>query len=61
MFTKPGLTKTIAPLSFAVKVELAVMQMLEVISARASMHEAFKQLLVAGNVLLYVGDFCSPF
>ena len=39
-----------------VKVELAVMQMLEVISARASMHEAFKQLLVAGNVLLYVGE-----
>ena len=38
-----------------VKVELAVMQMLEVMSARASMHEAFKQLLVAGNVLLYVG------
>ena len=38
-----------------VKVELAVQQMLEVMSARASMHEAFKQLLVAGNVLLYVG------
>ena len=39
-----------------VKVELAVMQMLETMSARASMHEAFKQLLVAGNVLLYVGQ-----
>ena len=38
-----------------VKVEQAVMSMLEVMSARASMHEAFKQLLVAGNVLLYVG------
>ena len=39
-----------------VKVELAVMQMMEVMSARASMHEAFKQLLVSGNVLLYVGS-----
>ena len=38
-----------------VKVEQAVMTMLETMSARASMHEAFKQLLVAGNVLLYVG------
>ena len=37
-----------------VKVELAVMTMLETMSARASMHEAFKQLIVAGNVLLYV-------
>lgn len=37
-----------------VKVELAVMSMLETMSARASMHEAFKQLIVAGNVLLYV-------
>ncbi len=39
-----------------VKVELAVMQMLETMGARASMHEAFKQLVVAGNVLLYVGQ-----
>ena len=38
-----------------VKVEQSVMQMLETMSARASMHEAFKQLLVAGNALLYVG------
>ena len=30
------------------------MTMLETMSARASMHEAFKQLIVAGNVLLYV-------
>tara|TARA_R100001530_G_scaffold87213_1_gene60732 strand:- start:974 stop:2710 length:1737 start_codon:yes stop_codon:yes gene_type:complete len=37
-----------------VKVEQAVMTMLETMSARASMHEAFKQLLVSGNVLLYV-------
>ena len=37
-----------------VKVEQAVMTMLETMSARASLHEAFKQLLVSGNVLLYV-------
>ena len=37
-----------------VKVEQAVMSMLETMSARASMHEAFKQLLVSGNVLLYI-------
>ena len=37
-----------------VKVEQAVMVMLETMSARASMHEAFKQLLVSGNVLLYI-------
>tara|TARA_R100000781_G_scaffold460_1_gene745 strand:+ start:1045 stop:2778 length:1734 start_codon:yes stop_codon:yes gene_type:complete len=37
-----------------VKVEQAVMTMLETMSARASMHEAFKQLLVSGNVLLYI-------
>ena len=39
-----------------VKVEQAVMTMLETMSARASLHEAFKQLLVAGNVLLYVNS-----
>ncbi len=40
--------------SALVKVEQAVMTMLETMSARASMHEAFKQLLVSGNVLLYI-------
>ncbi len=39
-----------------VKVEQAVMTMLETMSARASLHEAFKQLLVSGNVLLYVNS-----
>jgi len=39
-----------------VKVELAVMQVLETANGRASMHEAFKHLLVAGNVLLYVSE-----
>ena len=42
--------------SALVKVELAVQTSLETMSARASLHEAFKQLLVAGNVLLYVGS-----
>lgn len=40
-----------------VKVEHAVMSVLETANGRASMHEAFKHLLVGGNVLLYVdGD-----
>lgn len=37
-----------------VKVEHAVMSVLETANGRASMHEAFKHLLVGGNVLLYV-------
>ena len=39
-----------------VKVEHAVMQVMEVANGRASMHEAFKHLLVGGNALLYVSD-----
>ena len=35
-----------------VKVEQQVNNMLETMSFRASMNEAFKQLIVAGNVLL---------
>ena len=38
-----------------VKAEQAVMLMLETMSARASLGQAFKQLLVTGNALLYVG------
>ena len=37
-----------------VKVEQAAMTMLETMSARASLNQAFRQLLVTGNVLLYV-------
>jgi hypothetical protein len=37
-----------------VRVEHAVMSVLETANGRASMHEAFKHLLVGGNVLLYV-------
>ncbi len=37
-----------------VKVEQQVHSMLETMSFRAAMHEAFEQLIVAGNVLLYV-------
>lgn len=37
-----------------VKVEHAVMSVFETANGRASMHEAFKHLLVGGNVLLYV-------
>tara|TARA_B000000609_G_scaffold37602_1_gene26731 strand:+ start:5890 stop:7644 length:1755 start_codon:yes stop_codon:yes gene_type:complete len=37
-----------------VKVEQQVSNMLETMSFRASMHEAFKQLIIAGNVLLYI-------
>ena len=37
-----------------VKVEQATMTMLETMSARASLNQAFRQLLVTGNVLLYV-------
>jgi hypothetical protein len=37
-----------------VKVEHAVMSVLETANGRASMHEAFKHLLIGGNVLLYV-------
>ena len=40
--------------SACVKVELAVNTMLETLSARAALYEAFKQLVIAGNVLLYV-------
>ena len=39
-----------------VKVEQAVMTTLETANGRASLHEAFKHLLVGGNVLLYVDD-----
>lgn len=39
-----------------VKVEHAVMKVLETANGRASMHEAFKHLLVGGNVLPYVGE-----
>lgn len=39
-----------------VKVEHAVMSVLETANGRASMHEAFKHLLVGGNVLLYVAE-----
>lgn len=39
-----------------VRVERAVMSFLETANGRASLHEAFKHLLVGGNVLLYVGD-----
>lgn len=39
-----------------VKVEHAVMQVLETANGRASMHEAFKHLLVGGNALLYVSE-----
>ncbi|NBS71238.1 phage tail protein, partial [bacterium] len=39
-----------------VRVERAVMKFLETANGRASLHEAFKHLLVGGNVLLYVGD-----
>ncbi len=39
-----------------VKVEHAVMQQLETSNGRASMSEAFKHLLIAGNVLLYVSN-----
>ena len=37
-----------------VRVENAIMSVLETANGRASLHEAFKHLLVAGNVLLYV-------
>ena len=40
--------------SALVKVEQQVGNMLETMSFRASMHEAFKQLIIAGNVLLYI-------
>ena len=39
-----------------VKVERAGMSAFEVANGRASMHEAFKHLLVGGNVLLYVSE-----
>lgn len=39
-----------------VKVEHAIMSVLETANGRASMHEAFKHLLVGGNALLYVGE-----
>lgn len=42
--------------SALVNVEHAVMAMLETANGRASMHEAFKHLLVGGNVLLYVAE-----
>ena len=35
--------------SACVKVELAVNTMLETLSARAALYEAFKQLVIAGN------------
>lgn len=42
--------------SALVNVEHAVMTALETANGRASMHEAFKHLLVGGNVLLYVAE-----
>lgn len=39
-----------------VKVERAVMSAMDTANGRASMHEAFKHLLVGGNVLLYVAE-----
>lgn len=39
-----------------VKVERAVMSVFETAGGRAAMHEAFKHLLVGGNILLYVGE-----
>jgi hypothetical protein len=42
--------------SALVNVEHAVMSALETANGRASMHEAFKHLLVGGNVLLYVAE-----
>lgn len=42
--------------SALVTVERAVMSALETANGRASMHEAFKHLLVGGNVLLYVAE-----
>ena len=39
-----------------VNVEHAVMTAMETANGRASMHEAFKHLLVGGNVLLYVAE-----
>ena len=39
-----------------VKVEQAVMRLLETLGGRAAMHEAIKHLLVGGNVLLYVSE-----
>ena len=39
-----------------VKVEHAVMSVLDTANGRASLHEAFKHLLVSGNVLLYVSE-----
>jgi len=39
-----------------VKVEQAVMMMAETMSARASLAQAFQQLLVTGNVLLYIQE-----
>ena len=42
--------------SALVNVEHAVMIAMETANGRASMHEAFKHLLVGGNVLLYVAE-----
>jgi len=39
-----------------VQVERAVMSVFETAGGRAAMHEAFKHLLVGGNVLLYIGE-----
>ena len=39
-----------------VKVEHAVMGVLDTANGRVSLHEAFKHLLVSGNVLLYVSE-----
>lgn len=39
-----------------VQVERAVMSVFETSGGRAAMHEAFKHLLVGGNVLLYIGE-----
>lgn len=42
--------------SALVNVEHAIMSAMETANGRASMHEAFKHLLVGGNVLLYVAE-----
>lgn len=42
--------------SALVKVEHAVMQVMELANGRASLHEAFKHLLVGGNALLYISE-----
>ena len=40
----------------AAMVERAVMRLFDVLGARARMHEALVQLIIAGNALMYIGD-----